>query len=266
MKLKTYLKQFNNIAWYPSACKDALSMVCLSFESLLQLGIPKNEMPDCFIFTDYDSQTRYSNDRKFFLDLDEFDNSVKFGYPNSNYQAIAYNVKELDKINISFDQALVTGERDDEYYGRVFVMDVVIEHPQVERFVTKLIYVVAENTAFAFDFLLKNQIKVTYAIHSRYGHGFGGGWSTGAYMFHILKDLGVRYFVSDMDEQYNADVADKYLSEQQKALVPILREISNFADRYNWYGYNPTILYKVEGYTDKVLGFFERARYRLAEY
>lgn len=266
MRLTTYLKQFNNIAWYPSACKDALSMVCLSFDSLIQLGIPKNEIPDCFIFTDYDTQARYEDNYKFFLDLEEYENSKSFGYNNAEYKATVYNIKELNKINIPFDQELVTGEKDYQYYGRVFVMDVLIEHPQVEKFVTKLIYVIAENTAFAFDFLLKNHIQVTYAIHSRYGHGFGGGWSTGAYMFYILKDLGVKYFASDMDEHYNVDCADKYLSEEQKSLVPLLREISNFADRYKWYGYNPTILYKVEGFTNEELGFFEHGRYRLAHY
>ena len=264
MTLKTYLKQFKNIAWYPSACKDILSMVCLSFKSLIEFGVPKSDIPDCFIFTDYDTQSRYSNNYKFFLDLDDYKNEVEFGYNHTDYHATAYNVKELDKLRLSFDPALVTGDIDG-YYGHVFVMDILVEHPRVGKFVTKLIYVVAENTAFAFDFLLKNHIKVKYAIHSRYGHGFGGGWSTRAYMFHILKDLGVEYFASDMDEQYNSDIADKYLSEEQKSLFPVLKEVWNFADIYNWHGYGPTVLYKVDGYTDKIIGFFNNVRYQLAD-
>ena len=52
MQLANYLKQFKNIAWYPSAFKDSLSMVCLSHKNLKEYGIKKDETPDCFIFTD----------------------------------------------------------------------------------------------------------------------------------------------------------------------------------------------------------------------
>ena len=51
MNLYNYLKQFNNICWYPSALKDSLSMVCLSYKSLRDYGIQRHEVRDCFICT-----------------------------------------------------------------------------------------------------------------------------------------------------------------------------------------------------------------------
>ena len=189
MRLTTYLKQFKNIAWYPSAYKDSLAMACLSLNSLRRFGVKKEEVPDCFIYTDYDSFSRYADNYRFFMDLEEDEDGATFNYDNAEQKVTLHNIKELEKIKVSFDSSLVTGEYD-RYYGHVFVADAVVDHPTLGRMVTKLVYVIAENTAFAFDFLLKNKINIKYAIHSRYGHGFGGGISCGAYMFHILKDLG----------------------------------------------------------------------------
>lgn len=264
MTLYSYLKQFKNIAWYPSAGKDTLSMICLSFDSLRQCGVSKEDAPDCFIFTDY--STYSEPNERFALDLPRYENQAEFNYMNPRCKATVFNVKELDKLRIPFHQDMVTGEMDYQYYGRVFVGDILVEHPEYGKTVTKLVYVVAENTAFAFDFLLKKNIKVKYAIHSRYGHGFGGGWSTGAFMFQILKDLGVKYFASDMDWHYDGDAADRFLSVEQKNQIPVLRKICNFAAIYNWYGYNATILYEVIDFVQKgehEPNCFESSRYKL---
>lgn len=55
MNLYNYLKQLKSICWYPSTLKDSLSMVCLSYKSLRDYGIPRHEVPDCFIFTVYET-------------------------------------------------------------------------------------------------------------------------------------------------------------------------------------------------------------------
>lgn len=55
MNLYNYLKQLKSICWYPSTLKDSLSMVCLSYKSLRDYGIQRHEVPDCFIFTVYET-------------------------------------------------------------------------------------------------------------------------------------------------------------------------------------------------------------------
>ena len=258
MRLNSYLRRFQNIAWYPSACRDIQAMVSLSFEVLMRNGIRKEEIPDCFLFTDYDSQVRYNDTGKFVLDLEEDENQVTFGYENTSHNALACNVRELDRIRIPFHPELVTGPKD-EYYGRVFTADIFIEHPEFGKIITKLVYVVAENTSFCFDYLLRNHIRIKYAILSRYGHGFGGGFSSGLYMYHVLRDLGVKYFASDMSVEDHGDVAYDYLSREQRRTYPILREICDFSIETRWWGYNATKLYEVMGFREdnRRLGFFD---------
>ena len=247
MYLQTYLKQFKNIVWYPSAGKDSLAMACLSFAGLKECGISKEEVPDCFIYTDYATYARFADDGRFFLDLDEWRNKTSFCYDASLHEATAFNVRELERIRLGFDQKLVCFERDD-YYGRVFIADVHIKHPVLGESVAKLVYVVAENTAFAFDFLLKKGIRTKYVIHSRYGFGFGGGQSHGAFLCHVLKELGTQYFASDMGDgggYERRDPADEYLTIAQLNTVPVLRAMRNFGKAYSWVGIEDTVLYKV---------------------
>ena len=250
MQLSSYLKQFKNIAWYPSSFKDSLSMACLSYKSLKEYGISKDDAPDCFIFTDYSTYGGQTNSNRFFLDLEEYEDEAYFNYPSDGFSATAFNIKELDRLDLPFDRHLVAFDHDD-YYGRVFIADVLIDHPNIGKTIAKLVYVVIENTTFAFDYLIKKNIKIRYAIHSNSGHGFGGGISNGGFMCNILKDLGVSYFASDIDWTYEHDEADRYLTEVQKNTLPVLKRIDNLSMRYGWRGYNDTILYLVKGYETK---------------
>ena len=249
MQLANYLKQFKNIAWYPSAHKDSLSMISLSYKSLRRFGFSKDEVPDCFIFTDYATYAQYDNNHQFILDLPDYEVEAVFNYDNSEHSATAFNIKELDRLKLSFNQDLVAFESDN-YYGHVYIADVLIEHPELGKAVTKLVYVVAENTAFAFEFLLKKGINIKYIIHSRYGNGFGGGLSNGAFMFNIAKDLGVKYIASDIIDHYGIDEADNYLTGFQKSTLPVIRKICNFGVEYQWRGYEDTILYEVTSYKE----------------
>ena len=247
MRLQTYLKQFDSIAWYPSCGRDAMAMITLSFRNLYSIGIKKEDIPDCFLYTDYGSYTGFEPSKRFPLDLFESEGEAIFS-EREDLKATAYNVKELPKLKIGFDQSLVDFPAD-SYYGRVFIADILLEHKDYGIMVTKLVYVFAENTGFAFDFLLKNRIKVKYAIHSCYGHGYGGGRSNGAYMTHILKDLGATYFVSDITEHYDPDIAERYLSQEQKETFPILEEVINLTYLTRWMGYDDTKLFRITGFT-----------------
>lgn len=248
MNLYSYLKQFKSIAWYPSAGIDALSMVCLSHQSLLEHEISKRDVPDCFIFTDYLPHYDRADNHKFILDLDENEDHANFFHNNNGFSATAFNVRELDKLSLSFDPELVMFDHDN-YYGRVFTADVLVEHPDIGKTVVKLVYVIAENTAFAFEFLIRKNIKVKYVIHSCYGHSFGGGNSNGGFICNILKELGTKYFASDIDNNYGYDIADKYITGIQRSTLPILRNIVNFNNKYGWFGYDDTILYEIKGYS-----------------
>ena len=84
----------------------------------------------------------------------------------------------------------------------------------------KLAYVITENTAFMFDFLLKEQIRIDYLIHVRYGMGR----SSGMFVKPYLKELGTRYFISDWNDSSEEDYAvfetykDKFKGKQEVRL------------------------------------------------
>ena len=259
MYLPQYLKSFKHIVWYPSAATDGLAMACLSPSSLLELGIQKEEMPDCFLYTDY---RPYFPDGGFVLDGGDHETEIPF-YNDEDTNVTAFNARELPPIRIGFNPELVAFDRNLRYYGRVFVADMLVDHKALGRSIVKLVYVFVENTQFAIDFLIKHKTRVSYVIHSAYGHGFGGGRSNGAYMFHILKDLGAAYFISDMGENDTRDLADNYLSPEQRSEIPILSHMCDFTSTLHWAGYGDTILYKVNGFVPNP--DFEGPRYVLDE-
>ncbi len=249
MTLNEYLKQFNNICWYPSACTDSLAMVCLSKESLADYGISREEAPDCFVFTDYIPFTEHEKSERFLLDPFNFEEGSILDSRDSGLVAKIFNVKELSKLKLPFNQKMVHFGSD-RYYGKVFVADILIRHPSIGETITKLIYVIAENTAFALDFLIKKNIKVKYVVHSNYGHGFGGGISNGTFICNILKELGTKYFASDITEHYDDDIADIYLTKTQKSTFPVLKIIDNFYHKFKWEGYDHTLFYEAIGYKE----------------
>lgn len=255
MTLKHYLKRFHNIAWYPSCGRDALPALALSKRSFFEIDLPVEDAPDCFLYTDYDSRVNCQENRRYFLELERGQFTAAFAEPvRSNFRctATAFNIEELNPIKIGFDPEMVDFGKD-ENYGRVFVFDLLVENPKFGQSIAKLIYVIAENTAFAFDFLLENGIKVKHVIQSNYGHGFGGGRSNGLFLPHIFEALGVQYFASDIEEgNADSDLAERYLSESQKKRIPILKRLIDLHAYANLYGYGPTILYKVEGFEEAV--------------
>lgn len=253
MTLYSYLKRFKNIAWYPSSHRDASAVAALSKHSLFEMGIRVEDLPDCFIYTDYMTHMNHDGSSRFFLDLmaEEGEFDVSFTLPgDERCKATAFNVVELDPLKISFDQSLVAFGRD-QYYGKVYVCDLLLEDKRFGKSIVKLVYAVVENTAFAFDFLLKKGVKVKYVVHSAYGHGFGCGISNGAFLPAIFHDLGTKYLLADMvGECYAPDVADRYLSQEQKEIVPILKEYNHPRAQELMYGYGPTNLYEVVGFRE----------------
>ena len=247
MTLLEYLKKFHRIAWYPSCGKDGGPLAALSKKRLQDYGIPGMGVIDCFIYTDYMSFAEQEDNHRFFLDWEHWQYRGNLQI-DEGYEAQICNVRELSKLELGFDRDMVAFDKD-PHYGRAFACDMMVKHPDSTNTVTRLVYVIAENTAFAHEFLLKNHIKVEYLIHSNYGHGFGCGRSNGAALTHLFKDLGVKYFASDMEDMhYDEDVATKYLSEEQKSIIPVLRQIGGDRILEPLYGYGPTLLYEVIGY------------------
>lgn len=171
-------------------------------------GWKEDRFPDCFLLTDYSA---FERDSDMFTSLLSGETVL---YEDNKTKVTAVNGTELQKLEIPFFKSLVDFPAD-ENYGRVFTADIRIESDVLGQLKTKMIYAIAENTAFAFEYLLKNGIKMSYVVHVRYGHMLGGGRSNGMFIKRILNDLAARYFISDMNYEstFDTEAFDVYKEE-----------------------------------------------------
>ena len=246
VSLSALLKPYDNILWYPSAGEDFSVLDVFSGEKLGSLLQNAEKCPECFILTDYDIS--YRNENYVIKGYEHKGCDSEIIYRSEDCTVTAFNHSRIRDINIGYDPEMVTFYQDGEQpecYGSVYAMDILIEYKNGSRYISKLVYVVAENTRFAYDFILKNRIKVKYLVRSCYGYGFGGGSSTGMVLYNMLNDLGVEFYADDLNTGSD-DVADKYLTLEQRSEFPDLNKIANLSDTFGFKGYEDVILYRVD--------------------
>ena len=59
------------------------------------------------------------------------------------------------------------------------------------------LYILTENTGFAFDYLLKKNISIDYIIKVRYGDHFGESTIIGDWLLRTIKPLNVKYYLAN---------------------------------------------------------------------
>ena len=252
--LAQILKTYDNILWYPSAGADIGVADAFSINKLCRF-IDERECPDCILMTDYLLEP-FADQTGYFYSEPRYGNDVRTVYETDECTVSAFRLRKINGIETGFDQDMVSfsfdGSRLGEY-GDVYTADLLIEYKNGRRQITKLIYAVAENTRFLYDYLLKNKISIKYLVRSCYGYGFGGGRSSGLILRHLLKDLGVEYFADDENTGgNNADVAYRYLTDEQREAVPVLEKITNLTFDFGFQGYGNVALYKVNGFAQRM--------------
>lgn len=225
--LNNYIKHFKNIAYYPSS-GDNFEMIIGLLRDVIK--DPK-DLNDCFIFSDYLYGSFYNGIRN------DIEKSI------NGYKICLTFEEELKPLDISFDHDMVMFNKDNNY-GKVCLYDATIES-NYEKYKTKVIYVIAENTSFVFEFLLKNKIKTKLLIRSNYGYGFGGGKSLGNFLYYLIDDLGVKLFINDENLKDEKDDAFKYLDIYNVGTTPDLESIEvDFNNDDYWHGYGKMLIYK----------------------
>lgn len=244
ISLSSILKIYDKILWYAAAGFDFRAFDVFSPEKLGDI-IGEEGCPDCFILTDYNVSYRTDSYILKGAEYRGYDDEII--YDTDECRVTAFNHRQINSINVGFDPDMVTFDPDGQYYGNVYIMDLLIEYENGSRYVSKLIYIVTENTRFIYNYLLKNKIKIKILVRANYGYGFGGGRSTGMILPNLLKDLGVEFFANDLNTG-SMDIAERYLTTAQRSSVPQLREIENLTKRFGFNGYNDVILYHVDGF------------------
>ena len=244
--LLSLLKSCDSVLWYASAGSDFSVFDVFSPEKLGSLLQNGEKCPDCFLLTDYDLS--YRSDNYVIKGREHKGCDSEIIYRLDDCTVTAFNHQKIRSINIGYDPDMVVFYQDGELpesYGSVYAMDILIEYENGNRYISKLVYAVAENTCFIYDFLLKHKAKVTYLVRATYGYGFGGGRSTGTILYNLLDDLGVEYFANDLNTGSD-DVAEKYLTCEQRSSFPDLSKVANLNEKFGFGGYEDVILYHVD--------------------
>ena len=229
------LKSARSICWYPSAAYDLRPMLfltsqyCAGHEKTKDIKV----FPDLFVFTDYggtlfkdDESYVISQGMRFLNDLFLCDNDVLVKdiehRPNKERVRTVIQAKkvikiitdisepELDSNNISFPLT--------EHYGKGYCIDVDISSKTdggenaLGQYRTKMVYLFSENSVFAKEILLRNSIKVDYLVRIRCGYGSGGcRYTTGYWMDHLFKPLGVKYLIQGTGDQVHMASGDQMI-------------------------------------------------------
>lgn len=244
--IQSILKGYKNICWYPSAGFDLLAPLYLSDVESKIYAKHDYFLPDCYLFTDYYGdyfvdQIIESFSNKSFIKI----NNKAMGY-SSEVRVLSF--EELAPLNISFKRNLVAFDNNDRY-NKAYHFNVEIRCEEILKkgvINTSIIYVIAENTSFLFEYLVKNNIHTSHFIHKCYGEAFGGGKSTGQILYLTIDKLKVKYLIKD--QHYVKDLKDiAFKIMNKEAYYPSLQDVNfDFTKEYGWRGYSDVKLFKVK--------------------
>ncbi|MCH5348074.1 MAG: hypothetical protein J1E40_02015 [Oscillospiraceae bacterium] len=258
------LKKRRSICWYPSAGSDFRPLLYLSkpfYDKHKELSDDKDVFPDLFIMTDY-QESEYTG----YSDVYHYDYMRKY-YPNDFdkiskgtlrrgdilYRDHRTSITVKDVIKIVIDgmevkKELVTSGIP-EWYGQGYCITVEVNSfnipdQKLGKWDMDIVYLYAENTAFAKHILIQNQINVDFIVSVRYGGNFGGSTNFGGWLFYIADTLDVKYYISPpidhIPDYQNADVME-YLKEdaeiifERPRLTPLYEKEWHENEIVNWY-------------------------------
>lgn len=188
--LRDWLDAFSGeprIAWYPASGFDFRDLLHLhpSFTDTHPGSQPDVPPPDIFLHTDY-----FPWQAENFL-------GGEFAY-HDRYTQIRINYREeLPCCRLPRDSGIVHFPQRNEYTDRVIFLELEVTSHLLGCFSFPLIYAFVENVAFAGEYILPLKAQFSHIMHVRYAGGYGGGASTGIWLFNILRKLSCECFLTD---------------------------------------------------------------------
>lgn len=198
-----------SVCWYPSAGSDFRLLGYLTKYNLEGFDEDKrpSPLPDLFILTDYSAE-KYVNyaDQLLCPRRSDFDKLAKGTIRPGDVLFEQYrtllrvkSVKAIKPLGIGCTEELINRQTS-ELYGQGFLMRVEVNcnmDGERVRYQCDTVYLFAENTSFAADFLFKNKVRIDWIVKIRYGGGFGGSQDTdGLWLAELAGALGTKYFIS----------------------------------------------------------------------
>ena len=205
-ELKRFIDSFDDeisMAWYPSAGADFSSLAAIYLQTVAS-GL---KQPDIFICSDYHASgdrqlegflfppNKYENDP---ADIGESRNVYK--YNNDDFKITCLTRELLPSLHLPLHPEIVEFPDFKEvtfYNGEIVFLKVLFHHPNypLATIPIPVIYVHAENEAFAAEVLLPNHAQIDLIFHCVYGGGLGGGKARGNWLVNILKRVHCKIYI-----------------------------------------------------------------------
>jgi hypothetical protein len=187
---KCFIDSFSGtprIAWYPSGGEDFRALMYLNDAFSLREPCKGVEpaAPDLFLYTDYFPWTFSQFLRTPILYRDE----------RTTIEII--DMERLPNVNLPLHEELVHFPEGGDFNDQALFMLVRVQSSVFGEFIRPVLYVFAENVTFYTAKMRRFQAQISHVIHVRYGGGYGGGNSAGAWLLHVLKDLRSELFITD---------------------------------------------------------------------
>ena len=213
--------------WYPSAGGDLRDLLFLSGK------YPHIDIaPQLFIHTDCSPESADFDIDKCGVIFDDQHTKIEL-QPD----------REFDRLDLPRRQF---ASLDCANAGRIILYQVKIASDRFGEITRPLIYAVCENEWFAANVLAPNRIALDAVCHVRYGGGFGGALSNGAWLINTLRSLRAKYFISDPVLDYVDGDRNVLSTFPQLNGVPaeLDRPITTINSR-NWSGHGDVTIYEL---------------------
>jgi hypothetical protein len=192
------LKHEPRIAWYPSAGTDfrALFYVNDAFQSKYPpINAIDPKEPDLFLYTDYGS---YSETFEQIL----FHGANPIVHDDGRSKVTLSNIEQLNPLQFLRYADYRLNDENKKYFNRVFFFNATIESDEFGSITKPVLYAFSCNEQICSELLIPKKAKISHVIHVRYGHGFGGGNSSGHWLQHVLSELHCEVYIHDALSHY----------------------------------------------------------------
>lgn len=222
----------NRICWYPSAGGDFRELLFLSeqYNNWKNVPIDNGEQPDLFVLTDCrPDNTNFGYDSGK-IDIERI-NGDKYWQIERLFMAYDWGtkitvngkVRLVEHLGLDTDPDLYNGEMSDNQ-GNAFYMSVHIKSNKLGEWDADVLYILAENTTFAFNYLLKNNIQIDYIVNVRYGENFGESALAGDWLIRMLEPLNVKYYLANKVTPQKCHTVPEILKEKFPEYITFLRD------------------------------------------
>ncbi len=223
---KQFLASFSGtprIAWYPSCGEDfeVLKYLNRNFSSLNPSQEIEPEHPDLFLFTDVCMTRRF----------DVLNENVLFSKTNIEIKTIEHEI--LPELNLSYQEGMLHMSPSIDF-NKVVYLKVRMIDADCGIMDFHVLYVYAENFDFYRKVLKPCKAKFSHVIKVRYGISGNNIQSQGAWILHLLNDLGCELFITDgLTEGRNSDTEDSFYEDGiYDKEIPNMRIIRILKDCY----------------------------------